>query len=819
MRFEDLIYLPSRILYSGLWILTSSYCLLAFVPFTYHAVLQAELIQWLPLLAKLHSALFWFGYALVGVTLVPHLRDANRRRSTALFLTANAGLGGLLALTPLLLNLQNAPQSYYLALACLMPPIWLARLDAIRSGSAVAWAPRDPGAGDWRALVACGGAALALWFGQLLTVPGKGLGLATAAAYVLVAATVYLALLVVRGLAGMHGEPARAEWSYLNWLATLVLFGVLRDLVLPNISFTGLLADGYSLLAGYALTRAVSAGGLWAAAVRRQPVDDGIATYFEGALPLLGRYHAVWAVYGLVAAFAALKLPPLLAPLDWNDMLQKLTAAIGAAGVFAACYGVTRGLRGPVVPSWATVLIAVVGIGPFALLRFAPEQLAAADVVASLDEHAATTPAYGLIHERLQPASRGGDAFFRFLELNTNLPAGVQLTPMPIDLAEDLQPAKGALPHVFVFVVDSLRSDYMLPYNDAAGFTPEIDAFAKESLVFRNAFSRFGGTALSEPSIWMGGVSIHKHYVQPFAPLNALEKLLEVDNYEQHITRDTILRQIVKPSGRTRELDRGVPEHELDLCRSLAELEGRLPGLARSSRRMFVYSQSQNIHISKINREGRSVVDAGDYGGFDAPYASRLRRVDGCFGGFVRALKEQGLYEDSVVVLTSDHGDSMGEDGRWGHAFSIHPEVLRVPLLMHLPERYLRNVYFDLEEVAFTTDITPTLYWMLGHGLPEAHPLYGRPLLAPDQEAHDGYLMDWYAVASSYGPVYGVLERTRRTLYIADAKGRSDSFYDLGSSYVGAKMRVTERIRQGNRERLRQYFATLNEFYGYLPAQ
>ena len=74
-------------------------------------------------------------------------------------------------------------------------------------------------------------------------------------------------------------------------------------------------------------------------------------------------------------------------------------------------------------------------------------------------------------------------------------------------------------------------------------------------------------------------------------------------------------------------------------------------------------------------------------------------------------------------------------------------------------------------------------------------------------------------VASSYGPVYGVLERTRQTLYIADAKKRSDEFYNLATSYAGEKMRVTERIRQGSRDRLGEYFSVMNSFYGYLPEQ
>ena len=51
-----------------------------------------------------------------------------------------------------------------------------------------------------------------------------------------------------------------------------------------------------------------------------------------------------------------------------------------------------------------------------------------------------------------------------------------------------------------------------------------------------------------------------------------------------------------------------------------------------------------------------------------------MRRLDGCFGAFVDDLKASGLYDDSLIVLTSDHGDSLGEQGRMGHAYTVFPK-------------------------------------------------------------------------------------------------------------------------------------------------
>jgi membrane-anchored protein YejM (alkaline phosphatase superfamily) len=70
-------------------------------------------------------------------------------------------------------------------------------------------------------------------------------------------------------------------------------------------------------------------------------------------------------------------------------------------------------------------------------------------------------------------------------------------------------------------------------------------------------------------------------------------------------------------------------------------------------------------------------VDKESYGAFYAPYASRLRRIDTCCGEFIADLKARGLFDRSIVILTADHGDSLGEQGRMGHAYTIFPEILQ----------------------------------------------------------------------------------------------------------------------------------------------
>ena len=118
------------------------------------------------------------------------------------------------------------------------------------------------------------------------------------------------------------------------------------------------------------------------------------------------------------------------------------------------------------------------------------------------------------------------------------------------------------------------------PYNSAVRFTPAIDEFARESetLTFTRAYTRYGGTGLSEPAIWSGALLPHKEYVTPFAPMNALEKLLASENYHRLISLDSILRQLLTPSPDVRELDAGIQNRQYETCRTLGEIRTVMPG-------------------------------------------------------------------------------------------------------------------------------------------------------------------------------------------------------------------------------------------------
>jgi arylsulfatase A-like enzyme len=95
-----------------------------------------------------------------------------------------------------------------------------------------------------------------------------------------------------------------------------------------------------------------------------------------------------------------------------------------------------------------------------------------------------------------------------------------------------------------------------------------------------------------------------------------------------------------------------------------------------------------------------------------ALYDGALRYLDARLAEMVAFLQARGCWERTVFVVTADHGEHLGEHGRFGHALGLHDDVLRVPLLIRCPTRVPQG--FTVDELAQTTDILPTVVRLAG---------------------------------------------------------------------------------------------------------
>jgi arylsulfatase A-like enzyme len=248
------------------------------------------------------------------------------------------------------------------------------------------------------------------------------------------------------------------------------------------------------------------------------------------------------------------------------------------------------------------------------------------------------------------------------------------------------------------------------------------------------------------------------------------------------------------------------------------ELEADLLQRKDLTRPIFLYTQPADVHTLSLTLHGQQV-EVTPHPGFNDKYASAVEQVDQTFGAFIEFLKKQNLYENSIVIVTADHGESLGEMGRLGHVSNVTPEVARIPLLIHLPERLRTGMYWDANAQVSLHDLTPTLYYLLGHRPLKRNEMLGHPLFTLTREEQDGPQSDHFLLMSSYMPVFGILSRDQKELFVVDASLRRNYYYNLADDPLAFKNRITVPIRDHYEPILRQDLEKIDKFYGLTESE
>jgi arylsulfatase A-like enzyme len=124
-----------------------------------------------------------------------------------------------------------------------------------------------------------------------------------------------------------------------------------------------------------------------------------------------------------------------------------------------------------------------------------------------------------------------------------------------------------------------------------------------------------------------------------------------------------------------------------------------------------------------------------------------------------------------------------------------------------------REMVYEPEAVSFSLDVTPTLYYLLGHQPIVNSELLGRPLFTTTQAEQQLYLRKNYLLASSYAPVYGILGKNGNSLFIVDAVNKRSYFYDLVQDPLGTRNEMSAlRWNEGETE-VRRHLQLLDHAY------
>lgn len=299
-------------------------------------------------------------------------------------------------------------------------------------------------------------------------------------------------------------------------------------------------------------------------------------------------------------------------------------------------------------------------------------------------------------------------------------------------------------PNIILITVDCLRFDHMGIYGYQRSTTPNIDVFFKDAARFTQAVSQSSWTSPGILSILTSlypsvhgmdakGKVFDKNFLTPLKQLRD----------EGYVTLGYDTTQNYADPGWTLESEKIPPTETLKKHRNdkfFAWFHFREPHLPYAPPEPFKsvffkepYSISkeklQHVMESRIALKGKIQFDAGDLPAIRDLYDAEILYQDSLLSELFEYLNSSGLADNTIVILTADHGEELLEHGFIGHASTseeatVYDEVVRIPLLIKIPGN---PVALPMTKQVQQIDIMPTLFDLMD--LKPQYPSQGQSLL------------------------------------------------------------------------------------------
>lgn len=342
--------------------------------------------------------------------------------------------------------------------------------------------------------------------------------------------------------------------------------------------------------------------------------------------------------------------------------------------------------------------------------------------------------------------------------------AGIALAVFAVLLVSCSRPE--SRPNVVVVVLDTVRLDYTGPGGTSDLLTPALDGLAADGTVFTRAWSNAPWTVPSHASMFTGLLpSSHKCTGRNFtflSPEPTFAELLGESGYQT-------VAFFSNPwlSDRLTGMLRGFEERHVESGRGTEILTTTDQGGARtvanvsdwlndrSDERPFLMfinllephlpyhppADYRRSRLSDIPRDYAVTTDmahelnAGlldpddvDFERVGRLYGGDVNTADRYLGEMLRLLQDHGLYDDTVIVVTSDHGENLGDHGYMDHQFGVYASLIDVPLVVRAPGLLSPGVR---EDPAMLTDVYDTVLDVAGietgPATPHSRSLLGEP--------------------------------------------------------------------------------------------
>jgi glucan phosphoethanolaminetransferase (alkaline phosphatase superfamily) len=264
--------------------------------------------------------------------------------------------------------------------------------------------------------------------------------------------------------------------------------------------------------------------------------------------------------------------------------------------------------------------------------------------------------------------------------------------------------------NLLIIVVDALRGDAFHSAGYHRNLTPFLDRWAREEAIsFRRAYSQGGGSFAAFPFL-VAGRSRFNLYGPGLYRQNLYFKIAQAEGIQHYMLMKGFgPRDIYPPDFPVTEL--AIPHAVSDRRSATADevfdsAKNAIDALPIGER-FLCFLQLMDVHNDLWKKDGGT-----DFG--DGPrdlYDNNLSYIDRAFKRFVSWLKHQGLYEKTVILFTSDHGEQFWEHGASLHGHTIYEEEIRIPLI--LVSHGLQKRFEDVPVIA--ADLAPTIADLAGY--------------------------------------------------------------------------------------------------------
>ena len=367
--------------------------------------------------------------------------------------------------------------------------------------------------------------------------------------------------------------------------------------------------------------------------------------------------------------------------------------------------------------------------------------------------------------------------------------------------------------HVALVIAECLRADRLPAYGYRRPTTPFIQSESGKWIAIERAYSHGAATAESFPvlfnsqyfaaitrsndgarAFWralkMGGIG------SAFLSAGAMEwggitHALDVVDAEVQLIASNAPAEHWRNNDRRFDyaVDDSVPlERHIGLLeREFAQRPSFVAVHFVGSHYPFAYTDTPDVFLPSIRQARRPDENTpnGTTARISNSFDNAIVHVDGLVRHVVQALERLGIAEDSVVILTSDHGESLGEHQSFFHGTTLYDEQVRVPLLIRVGD-HLQATRARLEarraSVVGQVDLIPTILHMLSGTAPESEPFEGVSLLTDRRKPYELLLYrgvgEKVAVAANNNKYIFDLEGQRAEQYaLADDPGEQQNLW------------------------------------------